>query len=71
MASRLTTRQATKTRSAISATRICQRLQLHVEGKVEMSGTQVQAALGLLSYALPKPTQQVEQTGEIAVRWKS
>lgn len=71
MPSRLTSRQATKTRSAISATKLCQRLQAHVEGKVELSGTQVQAALGLLAYVLPKPTQQVEQSGTLTIRWKS
>jgi hypothetical protein len=50
---------------------IVNRLQGFIEGKRQMTGAQVNAALGLLSYALPKPTQTVEQTGEITVRWKS
>lgn len=71
MAARLTRRQADTTRAAISATRIVQRLQQHIEGECELTGSQVNAALGLLSYALPKPQQQVEQTGELVVRWQS
>lgn len=71
MAARLNRRQADSTRAAIQATQLIHRLQAHVAGDVELSGSQVNAALGLLAYALPKPQQEVQQSGELVVRWQS
>lgn len=71
MARPLTRRQADSTRAAISAQRIIARLHAHIDGEVELTSSQVSAALGLLSYAMPKPAQQVEQSGELTIRWMS
>lgn len=71
MARKLNTRTAEQVRSHIQGVLLVKRLQDHIAGKVDMTPTQVQAAQFLISYALPKPVQQVEQTGELTIRWKS
>lgn len=71
MARKLNTRNAESVRDKIQGTVLVKRLQDHIHGKVDMTPTQVQAAQFLISYALPKPVQQVEQTGELTIRWKS
>jgi hypothetical protein len=52
-ADRPTFRQQAKTRSAIQATKIVQRLQDHVEDRCDMSQTQIAAAQTLLRKVLP------------------
>lgn len=69
MARPLNSRQAESVRSHIQGTKLVQRLQDHVLGELEMTPTQVQAALALIAYVLPKPVQQVEQTGSISIKW--
>jgi len=53
MAARKDSRLKTQHREAIKTSMIVNRLTDHVDGKVEMSATQVTAALGLLRKALP------------------
>ena len=56
------------TREKIRASQLINRLQDHILGKVDMSATQVSAALGLLRKTLPDlATQQIEHSGEIAL----
>ena len=66
------------TRAKIQATQLVRRLQFHILGKadpanpiagiVEMTSTQVQAALGLLRKVLPDlASQQIEHSGEVAI----
>jgi hypothetical protein len=62
MAARLTTRQATLVRDRIKTTLILKRLEDHVDGKNEMSATQIQAARILLGKAIPD-LQAVAHTG--------
>lgn len=69
MARRLTHRQADTVRAHIQGTKLVQRLQDHVLGDEPMTPTQVQAALALIAYVLPKPVQQVEQTGSLQISW--
>ena len=54
MAARLNPRHSEMVRQKIQASAIIHRLQQHVQGKVEMTGTQVTAALGLLDRSVPK-----------------
>jgi hypothetical protein len=53
MAARLTKRQATLHRESIRVSMLLNRLQDHVDGKVEMSQTQLRAAEVLLRKAMP------------------
>ncbi len=53
MAARKDSRIKTKHRDAIQTSMIIKRLSNHVDGKVEMTSTQVAAALGLLKKAIP------------------
>lgn len=53
MAVRLNTRQIEHTKAAIRTTQLVNRLQNHVNGKVEMTPTQVQACKILLQKTLP------------------
>jgi len=71
MAARLNPRHSEMVRSKIRTVHLLKRLSDHVDGKVEMTPTQAQSAQFLISMALPKPVQQIEQTGEITIRWKS
>lgn len=56
-----------KVRQRIRTSQLVVRLTKHVLGKVEMSATQVQAALGLLKKTLPDLSA-VEHSGEIKQR---
>ena len=53
------------TRKRIQTTMIVKRLEKHIDGEVEMTSTQVTAALGLLRKTLPDLSA-VEHSGEIA-----
>ena len=64
MAARKDSRLKTQHREAIKTRMILNRLTDHVDDKVEMSTTQVTAALGLLRKALPD-LKATEHTGEI------
>ncbi|WP_029006316.1 hypothetical protein [Azorhizobium doebereinerae] len=55
-----------ETRSKIQASQLINRLTDHVLGKVDMTSTQVTAALGLLKKALPDLAA-VEHSGETTV----
>jgi hypothetical protein len=57
MAARLNPRHTEMVRQKIQASAIIHRLQEHVKGEVEMSSTQVTAALGLLDRSVPKLAQ--------------
>ncbi len=57
MAARLNPRHSDMVRQKIQASAIIHRLQQHVQGEVEMSATQVSAALGLLDRSVPKLAQ--------------
>lgn len=52
------------TRAKIQCTKIVQRLQQHIDGKVEMSATQVKAAETLLKKVLPDQ-RSMEISGEL------
>lgn len=67
MAARKDSRIKTKHRQAIQTTMIIKRLTKHIDGKVDMSSTQVTAALGLLKKALPD-LKAMEHSGEIGYR---
>lgn len=54
MAARLNPRHSEMVRQKIQASCIIHRLQQHINGEVEMTGTQVTAALGLLDRSVPK-----------------
>jgi hypothetical protein len=53
MAARLNPRHQEMVRDKIRASQLVNRLEDHAFGKVEMSATQVQAALGLLKKCVP------------------
>jgi hypothetical protein len=53
MAARLNPSHSEEIRKKIQASQLINRLTGHVNGEVEMSGTQVTAALGLLKKAVP------------------
>ena len=69
MARKLNTRTAESVRGHIQGVLLVKRLQDHAHGRVEMTPTQQQAAQFLLSYVMPKPVQQVEQTGTLKITW--
>ena len=69
MARKLNTRCAEAVRAKIKGSMLVERLQNHAAGNLEMTPTQIQAATFLISYALPKPVQQVEQTGSLTITW--
>ncbi len=69
MARPLNNRQVDSVRAHIQGTKLLQRLQDHVLEDQPMTPTQVQAALALIAYILPKPVQQVEQTGSLQITW--
>jgi hypothetical protein len=50
-------------RQKIQASNIINRLQKHIDGEVEMSSTQVTAALGLLDRSVPKLSQ-IQHSGD-------
>lgn len=54
-----------RTREKIRTSQLINRLENHVLGKIELSATQVTAALGLMKKTLPDLTA-VEHSGEIA-----
>jgi len=61
-------------RKRIKTSMLVNRLADHVDGKVQLSSTQVTAALGLLRKALPDMTeheikQLTEVSGEIKISW--
>lgn len=53
MAARINLRQDEQTRSRIQTTKICQRVQDHALGQIEMTATQLKAAEILLRKTLP------------------
>ena len=55
------------TRARIQTTMIVKRLEKHILGKVEMTSTQVTAAMGLLRKTLPDLSA-VEHSGEIVTK---
>ena len=69
MARKLNTRTAESVRDHIQAVMLVQRVQSHALGELELSPSQLQAALALIAYVLPKPVQQVEQTGALTISW--
>lgn len=69
MARKLNTRQAETSRAAIKTTLLIGRVQDHALGKIELSPSQLQAAQFLISMVLPKPVQQIEQTGALTISW--
>ena len=54
MAARLNPRHSDMVRQKIQASVLIDRLQKHVNGELEMSRTQITAALGLLDRSVPK-----------------
>lgn len=76
MPARLNPRHSDMVRQKIQAGVLIDRLQKHVNGDVEMTGTQVNAALGLLDRSLPK-LQAIQVSGpdngpvQLQVTWKS
>ena len=67
MAARKRTWTPEKVRERMRTTMLVRRLTKHVLGKVEMSSTQVTAALGLLKKTLPD-LNAIEHSGEIKQR---
>lgn len=65
---RLNPQHDEKTRAKIQTSQIINRLQSFVKGEVEMSASQVSAALGLLKKTLPDLTA-VEHSGEVETRY--
>jgi len=63
MAARLNLRHQDTVRAKIQASQLINRLQDHVDGKVELTNTQVTAALGLLKKSLPD-LQAIEGPGD-------
>lgn len=74
MAARLTKRQADRTLSAIKAGTIVNRFMDHIEGKCELSATQVRAGQALLNKVLPDQKaveHQGDIDGKLEITWKS
>lgn len=69
MAARLTKRQADTVKDAIKAGVIVQRLQAHVEGRIELTNSQVRAGLGLLNKVLADQ-KAVDHTVSGSVEWR-
>ena len=63
MAARLNPRHSEMVRAKIQASVLIDRLQKHVKGEIDMSATQVQAAMGLLDRSVPKLSQ-IQHTGD-------
>lgn len=63
MPARLNPRHTEEIRKKIQASVIIERLQRHVEGKLEMTATQVNAANSLLDRSVAKLSQ-IQHTGE-------
>lgn len=63
MAARLNKRHSEQVRAKIQASVIIDRLQRHVNGDLEMSSTQVNAANSLLDRSVPK-LQQIQHVGD-------
>lgn len=70
MARKYNTKTADNVRAQIQGTVLVKRLQDHHLGKLELTDSQIETGKFLLSYALPKPAQQVEQTGQITIAWQ-
>ncbi len=68
MAARKDSRIKTKHREAIQTSMIINRLTNHIDGKVEMTPTQVTAGLGLLKKTLPD-LKVTDHIGEITHRF--
>lgn len=64
MPARLHPNHAQHVRQKIQASNIITRLYDHVEGKVQMSATQITAAIALLDRSVPK-LQQIQHVGEV------
>jgi hypothetical protein len=73
MAARLNPRHQDMVRAKIKTTQLINRLQNHVDGKVELTPTQAQTAQFLIGMSLSKPPQDqnVTHDGELVIRWKS
>ena len=63
MATRLNRRHSQEVRDKIQASVIIDRLQKHVNGKLEMTSTQVNAANSLLDRSVPKLSQ-IQHVGD-------
>ena len=70
MAGKLNTRNSEVARQKIQTTVILKRLQDHHLGKLELTDSQISVGQFLISYALPKPVQTIEQTGELTLKWQ-
>ena len=64
MAVTLTRRQTDKARELIKVEKICLRLSDHVEGKIEMKPTQINAARILLDKSMPSLVAQAINLGD-------
>jgi hypothetical protein len=69
MARKLNTKTAENVRAHIQGLMLVNLLQNHALGKAEISDERRDSAKFLLSYALPKPAQQVEATGSLTISW--
>ena len=69
MAARLNTRVADQVRQRIQASQLINRLQAHVDGKVELSPTQIQAAKILLDKSLSNAPTDMNMHGSFSVNW--
>lgn len=63
MAARLNRHHSEEIRQKIQASNIIHRLQQHIDGEVEMTPTQVQAANALLDRSVPKLSQ-IQHVGD-------
>ena len=73
MAARLNRRNQESVRAKIQGTQLVNLLQNHALGKskTKVDPTRLQSAQYLLQYILAKPAQEVVQTGDLTIRWKS
>jgi hypothetical protein len=67
---RLNPRNAEQVRQRIKAAHIVERLQKHHDGDLELTDSQISVGQFLVAYVLPKPVQQVEQTGTLTIKWQ-
>jgi len=67
MATRIRRQHSDEVRAKIQASQIINRLVGHVDGKIEMTNSQVRAALGLLSKVVPDLAA-IQHSGEVAHR---
>lgn len=67
---RLNRRHSDMVRQKIRGVHLVKLLQDHADGRIELSDGRRDSAKFLISYALSKPVQQVQQDGELVIRWQ-